>query len=142
MKTKTIYYCTNCGNETLQWMGKCPACGAWNTLTEHKEAAPNSGKRAVSESRETRRPKHLSQIVSGSEQRFFSGFGELDRVLGGGAVKGSLVLVGGAPGIGKIYMYLNQLNSFYQYNLIIHYTIYLHLLMCIPYDNQDILFCH
>ena len=101
MKTKTIYYCTNCGNETLQWMGKCPACGAWNTLTEHKEAAPNSGKRAVSESRETRRPKHLSQIVSGSEQRFFSGFGELDRVLGGGAVKGSLVLVGGAPGIGK-----------------------------------------
>ncbi|MBR4656511.1 MAG: DNA repair protein RadA [Oscillospiraceae bacterium] len=101
MKTKTVYYCTNCGNETLQWMGKCPACGAWNTLTEHTEAPSRPANSARSKSPSERRPKLLSQIVSGSEQRFFTGLGELDRVLGGGAVKGSLVLVGGAPGIGK-----------------------------------------
>ena len=83
-------------------MGRCPACGAWNTLTEHveKPAAANKAA-AVSQDREDRRPKKLSQVVSGSEQRFSTGLAELDRVLGGGAVKGSLVLVGGAPGIGK-----------------------------------------
>ncbi len=101
MRTKTVYYCTNCGNETLQWMGKCPACGAWNTLTEHVEAPSRGVKQLPAAERAQRRPKHLSQIVSGSEQRFYTGLGELDRVLGGGAVKGSLVLVGGAPGIGK-----------------------------------------
>ena len=101
MKTKTIYYCTNCGNETLQWMGKCPACGAWNTLTEHTEAPAKQSKHAAVSIRSERRPKPMSQIVSGSEQRFPTGLVELDRVLGGGAVKGSLVLVGGAPGIGK-----------------------------------------
>ena len=101
MKTKTIYYCTNCGNETLQWMGKCPACGAWNTLTEHLEKPERDARRAGSAERSSRKPKRLSEIVSGSEQRFFTGLGELDRVLGGGAVKGSLVLVGGSPGIGK-----------------------------------------
>ena len=101
MKTKTIYYCTNCGNETLQWMGKCPACGAWNTLTEHLEKPERDARRAGSAERSSRKPKRLSEIVSGSEQRFRTGLGELDRVLGGGAVKGSLVLVGGSPGIGK-----------------------------------------
>lgn len=101
MKTKTIYYCTNCGNETLQWMGKCPACGAWNTLTEHLEKPERDARRAGSADRSSRKPKRLSEIVSGSEQRFRTGLGELDRVLGGGAVKGSLVLVGGSPGIGK-----------------------------------------
>ncbi len=101
MKTKTIYYCTNCGNETPQWMGKCPACGAWNTLTERRELPAKAPRRADPESHSERKPKRLSQIVSGSEQRFLTGLGELDRVLGGGAVKGSLVLVGGAPGIGK-----------------------------------------
>ena len=101
MKQKTIYYCTNCGNETPQWMGRCPACGAWNTLAEHVEKPTKSTQKVSPAERAERRPKKLSQIVSGSEQRFFTGLGELDRVLGGGAVKGSLVLVGGAPGIGK-----------------------------------------
>ena len=101
MKAKTIYYCTNCGNETPQWMGRCPACGAWNTLAEHVETPAKSVHRASLPANPDRRPKRLAQIVSGSEQRFFTGLGELDRVLGGGAVKGSLVLVGGAPGIGK-----------------------------------------
>lgn len=101
MKSKTIYYCTNCGNESPQWMGKCPACGAWNTLTEHVEAPGKAARRTGNSEQSVRKPKRLSQIVSGSEQRFSTGLGELDRVLGGGAVKGSLVLVGGAPGIGK-----------------------------------------
>ena len=100
MKTKTVYFCTNCGNEFPQWLGKCPSCGAWNTLTEHVEA-PTKLPASVRRDRADRRPRHLSQIVSGSEQRFSTGMGELDRVLGGGAVQGSLVLVGGAPGIGK-----------------------------------------
>ena len=99
--SKTIFYCTNCGNETHQWMGKCPACGAWNTLTEHVETPQKVAKAAAGERGKTHSPKRLSEIVSGSEQRFSTGLGELDRVLGGGAVKGSLVLVGGAPGIGK-----------------------------------------
>ena len=101
MKAKTTYYCTACGNEFPQWMGRCPACGAWNTFAEHVEA-PTKGKRAASvQSDSDHRPKRLSEVVSSSEQRFSTGLGELDRVLGGGAVKGSLVLVGGAPGIGK-----------------------------------------
>lgn len=101
MKSKTIYFCTNCGNETLQWMGKCPACGAWNTLKEHTDTPSKPARKIGTAEQTTRKPKPLSQIISGSEQRFFTGLGELDRVLGGGAVQGSLVLVGGAPGIGK-----------------------------------------
>ena len=101
MKTKTIFCCTNCGNETAQWMGKCPACGAWNTMVEHTEKPVKPGRSAERKIGTERGPKKLSEIVSGSEQRFSTGLSELDRVLGGGAVKGSLVLVGGAPGIGK-----------------------------------------
>ena len=101
-KAKTIYYCTSCGNESSKWMGRCPACGEWNTMTEHveKPAAPARGVVRAGAAGASR-PKRLSEIVSGAEQRFSTGLGELDRVLGGGAVKGSLVLVGGAPGIGK-----------------------------------------
>lgn len=100
MKAKTVFFCTNCGNETHQWMGKCPSCGAWNTMTEHVEKeVPVT--RSASKHVQARVPKLLSEIESGSEQRFSTGMAELDRVLGGGAVTGSLVLVGGAPGIGK-----------------------------------------
>lgn len=101
MKSKTIFYCKNCGNEFPRWQGQCPACGMWNTIEEHvqkpsapgRSAAPVSGGRAA--------PKMLREVESGSEIRFSTGLGELDRVLGGGGVRGSLVLVGGAPGIGK-----------------------------------------
>ena len=97
-KTKTSYYCTECGNETPQWYGRCPACGAWGTVEEHAvSTAPAAGNAAVSSAR----PKKLSQVIGGDEIRFPTGIGELDRVLGGGAVLGSLVLVSGAPGIGK-----------------------------------------
>ena len=100
-KTKTIFYCTACGNETPKWMGRCPGCGAYNTMEEHieKPAAPGRAKTAPVGS--SRRPQRIREVSSDSEIRFSTGMGELDRVLGGGAVAGSLVLVGGAPGIGK-----------------------------------------
>lgn len=101
MKSKSVFFCTNCGNETHQWMGKCPSCGAWNTMTEHIEKDIPVTRAAAKSGLTGHTPKKLSEVESGSEQRFSTGMKELDRVLGGGAVKGSLVLVGGAPGIGK-----------------------------------------
>jgi len=102
LKSKVIFYCTACGNETPRWQGKCPACGAWNTIVEHEEKPVSAVKSAKSvRDSATRRPKVLKEVDCDSEVRFATGLGELDRVLGGGAVKGSLVLVGGAPGIGK-----------------------------------------
>ena len=101
-KPKTIYCCTECGNETANWAGKCPACGAWNTLTELKlESVSKRGGRAVSYGFSRQQPKKLRELDISEEIRFSTGISELDRVLGGGAVTGSLVLVGGAPGIGK-----------------------------------------
>ena len=98
MKTKTVFFCTQCGNETPRWQGQCPACGAWNTITEQKQtSAKQSGKPIFSGSK----ARSISNLDDSDEIRFSTGLGELDRVLGGGAVKGSLVLVGGAPGIGK-----------------------------------------
>ena len=96
-KAKTVFYCTECGNATLKWQGKCPSCGAWNTIVEHKETGRSSAASTVA----GRMPERLSQMETEEELRFSTGIGELDRVLGGGAVTGSLVLVGGAPGIGK-----------------------------------------
>lgn len=100
-KTKTIFYCTSCGNETPKWMGRCPGCGAYNTMEEYieKPAAPGRAKTAPVGT--SRHPQRIREVTSDSEIRFSTGMGELDRVLGGGAVAGSLVLVGGAPGIGK-----------------------------------------
>ena len=102
-KTKTVFFCTACGNETPKWQGKCPACGAWNTLVEQEvHTAPSAKTRARGTSIGVyKEPKPLGQVDTDSEIRFSTGMGELDRVLGGGAVAGSLVLVGGAPGIGK-----------------------------------------
>lgn len=100
-KTKTVFYCTACGNETPKWMGKCPACGQYNTMQEHIEKPAPIG-RAVSASVGMHRSaQRLTDVTGDEEIRFSTGIGELDRVLGGGAVEGSLVLVGGAPGIGK-----------------------------------------
>ncbi len=110
-KTKTVYFCTQCGGETPKWQGKCPACGAWNTLQEHIERPAAPGRAAVSGIDAGRRAKTISQVDSGDEIRFSTGMGELDRVLGGGAVAGSLVLVGGAPGIGKSTLLLQICSS-------------------------------
>ncbi len=101
MKSKTIYFCTSCGAETMKWQGRCPSCGAWNTIEEHKEKPSPVGKASRGASGSTRRPRTLLEVDDTEELRFSTGLAELDRVLGGGAVKGSLVLLGGAPGIGK-----------------------------------------
>ena len=98
MKAKTMFYCSECGNETAKCMGQCPACGAWNSLVE----APKEPKQSIgSKAKKFSAAKRLSELDAEEELRFSSGIGELDRVLGGGAVRGSLVLVGGAPGVGK-----------------------------------------
>ena len=99
-KIKTVFYCTACGNETPKWAGRCQACGAWNTIVE-QEAAPKVRASSRSANRKTVKAMRITDIEESHEIRFSTGMGELDRVLGGGAVKGSLVLVGGAPGIGK-----------------------------------------
>ena len=99
MKTKTIFYCTECGNETPKWAGRCPACGAWNSIVEQADKPVKSGRKPASA--RAVKPVPITEIGTADEIRFSTGMGELDRVLGGGAVKGSLVLVGGAPGIGK-----------------------------------------
>lgn len=100
-KTKTVFYCTNCGNETPRWQGKCPACGSWNTIEEHIEKPVPVGRPKSAPVGRSQKPQRIKDVTSDGELRFSTGMGELDRVLGGGAVSGSLVLVGGAPGIGK-----------------------------------------
>lgn len=100
-KTKSVFYCTVCGNETPKWQGKCAACGAWNTIEEHIEKPVAAGKSRSVPVGTSRTAQKLSEVTGEAEIRFLTGMGELDRVLGGGAVEGSLVLVGGAPGIGK-----------------------------------------
>ena len=105
MKAKSVFFCTECGNETGKWFGRCPACGAWNTIVEALSAPSGSAaaKSAAVKIAGTRRsvPKPVAQLDDEEEIRFSTGMAEMDRVLGGGAVRGSLVLVGGAPGIGK-----------------------------------------
>ena len=101
VKLKTQYVCSQCGSTFMKWSGKCPTCGAWNSLEEEtvdvsvKKAAPKKQTAAFSE------PLRLNDITAGEEIRYKSGFSEFDRVLGGGIVKGSLILLGGDPGIGK-----------------------------------------
>ena len=98
---KTLFVCSDCGNEFPNWSGRCPKCGSWNTL---KEVAAESQKKAAKGAgpfRERRAPQKITELDASEELRFSTGIGEFNRVLGGGAVVGSLVLIGGAPGIGK-----------------------------------------
>ena len=113
MKNKSIFFCTECGNESPKWSGRCSACGAWNSIVEQAEKNIKAGKKSFSPI--SVKPSPITEIDTADEIRFSTGMGELDRVLGGGAVKGSLVLVGGAPGIGKSTLMLQickQLGSF------------------------------
>lgn len=101
-KVKTVWFCKSCGNESPKWMGRCPACGEWNTMVEESVATgKRSGSQAVSVPGSSRKPMHLSEIDSSQESRISLGNAEMDRILGGGLVEGSLVLIGGEPGIGK-----------------------------------------
>ena len=93
-KTKTVFFCTACGNETPKWQGRCPACGAWNTMEEHIEKPAPVGRAKAAPVGLSRQPQRIKEVDCDDEIRFSTGMGELDRVLGGGAVAGSLVLVG------------------------------------------------
>lgn len=99
-KVKNVYYCKECGYESAKWVGQCPACKEWNSFVEEPVAKKTSGS-SVKDRRVQVEPTKLSNVNFDTDSRIMTEIGELDRVLGGGIVKGSLVLVGGDPGIGK-----------------------------------------
>ena len=102
VKTKVVWFCKACGNESPKWMGRCPACGEWNTMVEETVATgKKSQTQQVSVPGAGHKPKPLADIDSSVESRISLNNGEVDRILGGGLVEGSLVLIGGEPGIGK-----------------------------------------
>ena len=100
-KTKTIFVCNNCGYESAKWLGKCPACNEWNSLVEEKIQKSNDFTVGNNEKKKNNKPMMLNSVEGKETSRVSTGYEELDRVLGGGIVKGSLILVGGEPGIGK-----------------------------------------
>ena len=102
-KEKTVYVCTNCGQESPKWAGKCPSCGQWNTFVEEvvRKEAPVAKHVAHGIESVRSKPQRLTEIESNEEQRMDMLDEELNRVLGGGLVQGSLTLIGGEPGIGK-----------------------------------------
>lgn len=103
MKTKTVYICSECAYRSVKWLGKCPGCGRWNTMTETvtEEKKPGALSAPAASPSPRRQPQKIGDVKIGYETRCKTGIGELDRVLGGGIVRGSLILVGGDPGIGK-----------------------------------------
>ena len=103
-KAKVSFECMACGYETPKWMGKCPNCGAWNQLEEkivHKESAPGRGTLGKTPADDRSRAAKLTTVKKSETPRTTTRSGEFDRVLGGGIVNGSLILIGGDPGIGK-----------------------------------------
>lgn len=100
-KAKSVYFCQECGYELSKWLGQCPACKAWNSIVEETVVKTQTGSGTVRKSLAVSEPKVLKDIEITSDDRTGTGIKEFDRVLGGGIVKGSLVLVGGDPGIGK-----------------------------------------
>ncbi len=100
-KAKTVYSCQNCGYQAGKWMGRCPSCGEWNTMVEEVVSKPDDKKRGGISNDTHRRPVSIKEVGTRTEDRIDTKSTELNRVLGGGLVKGSLVLLGGEPGIGK-----------------------------------------
>ena len=102
VKTKTVWFCKSCGNESSKWMGRCPSCGEWNTMVEETVATgKKAGVQSVAVPGASHKPMPLAEIDSTNENRISLNNAEVDRILGGGLVEGSLVLIGGEPGIGK-----------------------------------------
>ena len=104
-RATTIHVCSACGHETPRWAGRCPGCGEWNAMVEQPapratSAGPGSGSRRTARAAAVA-PVALGDVVANKQRRLSTGIGELDSVLGGGIVPGSLVLIGGSPGIGK-----------------------------------------
>lgn len=109
-KAKSFYVCQSCGYETPKWLGKCPSCGAWNSMVEEQKSLPSDFGRAITIS-SGNKPKSIVNIKSGEYERYDTGIAELNRVLGGGLVKGSLTLISGDPGIGKSTLLLQTANN-------------------------------
>ncbi len=111
-KIKTAFFCSNCGHESAKWLGKCPSCEQWNTfveevITKDNKLAETEWKKFTTDKKEVRTVS-LSEVVSADEKRIVSPDAELNRVLGGGIVAGSIVLVAGEPGIGKSTLFLQN----------------------------------
>jgi DNA repair protein RadA/Sms len=100
-KSKTVYVCQNCGADSAKWIGRCPSCGEWNTYHEEIIVPAQGRESAFTRDAEKRKPERLDEIKSDEKQRQKTGISELDRILGGGMVAGSLILLGGEPGVGK-----------------------------------------
>lgn len=100
-KNKTVWFCSSCGNESSKWLGRCPACGEWNTMVESTVVTGKQKKNALNVPGEGRAPMQLKEIDITQDARISLNNEEVDRILGGGLVEGSLVLIGGEPGIGK-----------------------------------------
>jgi len=107
VKQRTVFTCQKCGSQSPKWLGKCPDCGAWNSMAEEVAGKPMPG----GMSGERSRPVSICDVPAQSETRLETGVGELDRVLGGGIVPGSLVLIGGDPGIGKSTLLLQAMHN-------------------------------
>src|SRR5690625_2598373 len=109
-KSAATYQCNQCGAETVRWVGQCPGCEAWNTLEERVNAPlPKRAVRYANDSGALSSVQSLAEVRIGGEVRLSAGLSELDRVLGGGLVAGSVVLIGGDPGIGKSTLLLQAL---------------------------------
>src|SRR5262245_43606918 len=111
-KVKTAFFCQNCGYETVKWLGQCPSCGQWNTFVEEliqKEAkSNNNGWKNYNGDTRSNKTISLNEITAHEERRLMTNDAELNRVLGGGVVPGSIVLIAGEPGIGKSTLFLQN----------------------------------
>ncbi|MBE6005953.1 MAG: DNA repair protein RadA [Sarcina sp.] len=123
-KIKTMFFCSSCGHESSKWLGQCPACREWNTMVEAPEPSRAAGTRPGQTAMQrtlSRKPLPLSAVDETDEDRIATGFLELDRVLGGGLVAGSMILLGGDPGIGKSTILLQAARNMAQAGLDILY---------------------
>ena len=109
---KTVFVCQSCGSQSPKWLGRCPDCGNWNTLVEEVRVNPKFAADLAGDFPfPDEAPRLLKDISGQSEERFLTGIQELDRVLGGGVVPGSVILIGGDPGIGKSTLVLQALHA-------------------------------